>query len=101
MPKQSVTPLAYLMDMLYIQGTQLAKMVHVDRTIISRWKNVRAELNMKSAYFEDVVEAILDINEEQGIQTLERFFFINQPFKGGRTRDTEKGSIGMACFQRF
>ncbi len=39
MPKQSVTPLAYLMDMLYIQGTQLAKMVHVDRTIISRWKN--------------------------------------------------------------
>lgn len=74
MPKQSVTPLAYLMDMLYIQGTQLAKMVHVDRTIISRWKNGRAELNMKSAYFEDVVEAILDINEEQGIQTLERFF---------------------------
>ena len=54
------------MDMLYIQGTQLAKLVHVDRTIISRWKNGRAELNMKSAYFEDVVEAILDINEEQG-----------------------------------
>ena len=47
MPKQSVTPLAYLMDMFYIKGTQLAKMVHVDRTIISRWKNGRAELNMK------------------------------------------------------
>lgn len=74
MPKPPVTPLAYLMDMLYIQGTQLAKAVHVDRTIISRWKNGRAELNMKSHYFNDIVDAILDINEEQGLMTLERFF---------------------------
>lgn len=74
MTKQPVTPLAYLMDMLYIQGTQLAKAVHVDRTIISRWKNGRAELNMKSQYFSDIVNAILDINKQQGIKTLERFF---------------------------
>lgn len=74
MPKQPVTPLAYLMEMLYIQGTQLAKAVHVDRTIISRWKNGRAELNMKSHYFNDIVNAILDINDEQGLRTLERFF---------------------------
>ncbi|WP_066686943.1 hypothetical protein [Christensenella intestinihominis] len=74
MTKQLVTPLAYLMDMLYIQGTQLAKAVHVDRTIISRWKNGRTELNMKSQYFSDIVDAILDINEQQGIKTLERFF---------------------------
>ena len=74
MTKQPVTPLAYLMDMLYIQGTQLAKAVHVDRTIISRWKNGRAELNMISQYFSDIVNAILDINKQQGIKTLERFF---------------------------
>lgn len=74
MPKPPITPLAYLMEMLYIQGTQLAKTVHVDRTIISRWKNGRAELNMKSHYFKDIVDAILEFNEEQGLTTLERFF---------------------------
>lgn len=74
MPVQNNTPLSYLMDMLYIQGTQLAKMVHVDRTVISRWKNGRTELSMKSAYFDDIVNAVLDINEQHGLGTLERFF---------------------------
>ncbi len=74
MPKPTTTPLGYLMDMLYIQGTQLAKMVHVDRTVVSRWKNGRTELNMKSGYFDDIVKALLDINEQQGLGTLERFF---------------------------
>ncbi len=74
MPVQNNTPLSYLMDMLYIQGTQLAKMVHVDRTVISRWKNGRTELSMKSAYFDDIVNAVLDINELHGLGTLERFF---------------------------
>ncbi len=74
MPKPPVTPLAYLMEMLYIQGTQLAEAIHVDRTIISRWKNGRVELNIKSRYFSDIVNAILDINAEQGLKTLERFF---------------------------
>ncbi len=74
MPVQNNTPLSYLMDMLYIQGTQLAKMVHVDRTVISRWKNGRTELSMKSAYFDDIVNAVLDVNEQHGLGTLERFF---------------------------
>jgi len=74
MAKQTTTPLGYLMDMLYVQGTQLSNMVHVDRTVISRWRNGRSEFNMKSGYFDDVVNALIDINEKQGLQTLERFF---------------------------
>jgi len=74
MAEHAQTPLAYLMDMLYIQGTKLAGAVHVDRTVISRWKNGRTKLHAKSAYFQDVVNALLDFNEKQGLRKLERFF---------------------------
>lgn len=79
MAKKPATPLAYLMDMLYIQGAQLARTVHVDRTIISRWKNGRVELSPKSPYFEEIVEAIIKFNKEQGLNTLERFFSSLEP----------------------
>ena len=79
MAKKPATPLAYLMDMLYIQGSQLARTVHVDRTIISRWKNGRVELGPKSPYFEEIIRAIVKANKEQGLNTLERFFSSLEP----------------------
>lgn len=79
MAKKPATPLAYLMDMLYIQGSQLARSIHVDRTIISRWKNGRVELSPKSPYFDEIVQAILEFNKEQGLHTLERFFSSLEP----------------------
>lgn len=74
MGEHAQTPLGYLMDMLYIQGTKLAGAVHVDRTVISRWKNGRTKLHANSIYFQDVVNAILDFNDQQGLRKLERFF---------------------------
>ncbi|MEA5002330.1 MAG: hypothetical protein VB081_02400 [Christensenella sp.] len=74
MAEHAQTPLGYLMEMLYIQGTKLASAIHVDRTVISRWKNGRTKLHAKSVYFQDIVNAILDFNEEQGLRKLERFF---------------------------
>ena len=87
MAKKPATPLAYLMDMLYIQGSQLARTVHVDRTIISRWRNGRVELGPKSPYFEEIIRAIVKVNKERGLNTLERFFSSLEP---GIAVDTEQ-----------
>ncbi|WP_195269795.1 hypothetical protein [Eubacterium sp. 1001713B170207_170306_E7] len=87
MARKPATPLAYLMDMLYIQGAQLARAVHVDRTIISRWKNGRVELSPKSPYFEEIVQAIMKFNDKRGLHTLERFFASLEP---GVAVDTEQ-----------
>ena len=74
MNTNSPTPLAYIMDILYIQGSELAQRAHIDRTMVSRWKNGKLEFSMKSSCFEDIVNAILDINENKGLEILELFF---------------------------
>lgn len=56
MAKKPATPLAYLMDMLYIQGSQLARTVHVDRTIISRGNLKPLTTNVKDIVVTNVEE---------------------------------------------
>lgn len=74
MSEKYVTPLAQLMEILYLPGAALAREVHIDRSIISRWKNGRADLNLRTPYFSDVVDALVRVNESQGLHILERFF---------------------------
>ena len=72
--KSTQTPLGQIMDLLYINGSDLAHRAHIDRTMVSRWKNGRLEFSMKSSCFEDIVNVILDINESQNLEILELFF---------------------------
>ena len=66
--------LKYVMELLKITGQQLANMINVDRTLVSKWKNGSRPFDISIQYFSKIVEAIIIINEKQNIQTLERFF---------------------------
>jgi len=70
----SKSQLAYIMDMLDIVGTDLAVVLDIDRTLISKWKNGVRTLKPSSKHFNSMVEALIFFNSKNKSASLERFF---------------------------
>lgn len=66
--------LSYLLNLLDISPTQMAKYVHVDRSLVSKWKSGSRTIDGNSHYLNDIVEFIYYKNSELNIKTLERLF---------------------------
>ncbi len=74
MRKKNTKPLGYLLDILNIRPTDLAKAIHVDRTNISKWIYGVRPFDIHSAHYEAVVGYLIEFNATQNINTLEKLF---------------------------
>ncbi|MBN2853134.1 MAG: helix-turn-helix transcriptional regulator, partial [Clostridia bacterium] len=71
---QSINRLKYIMELLKVSGQQLADRISVDRTLVSKWKNGARPFDPSIVHFSKTVSSLIEINNSQGINTLERFF---------------------------
>ncbi len=90
------SPIAYLMELLDISGDSLAKHLHIERTTISKWKSGARVLKMSSAYFKDIFEYFVQVNNDSGLQPLEQFFSKLYP-----KDDPDSPEFLWRCFCRF
>ncbi len=60
MKKKSPTTFGYIMKCLNIQTVSMARALHVDASLISKWKNGDRTLSSKSIYFNDVIDYLLE-----------------------------------------
>lgn len=65
--------LSYVMELLNISGQKLADMLMVSRSLVSKWKNGKLPFNPSIYHFNNVIDAIILVNNEQQVKTLERF----------------------------
>lgn len=59
MKKRTYSPLGYIMNFMGIHTLQMAQAIHVDASLISKWKTGNRSFSDKTLYFEDVVNYIL------------------------------------------
>lgn len=57
--------LAYLMDAMGVTGKELSKVLHVDYTLISKWRNNSRQLTVRSSYLEKVAAYFLSLDDAQ------------------------------------
>jgi len=60
--KKSTSRLAYLMNALNILGGDLANELHVDYSLVSKWKNNKRPLTNRSSYLKKIADYILSID---------------------------------------
>ncbi len=65
--------LSYVMELLNISGQKLADNLMVSRSLVSKWKNGKLPFNPSIYHFENVIDAIIKINNKQQAKILERF----------------------------
>jgi len=66
--------LAYLMDALNVSGKELAGAIHMDVSLISKWRNKKRVLNYRSPYFSELVEYFLKVDKVNHYHVLKRLF---------------------------
>lgn len=70
MKKKSLSTLGFVMESLNIQTVQMSRSLHVDASLISKWKSGDRSLTAKSIYFDDVIDFIMDFSNQSLHETL-------------------------------
>ncbi|MCC8028523.1 MAG: hypothetical protein LIO75_01765 [Lachnospiraceae bacterium] len=70
MKNKSLSTLGFIMDSMDIQTIALAQNLHVDASLVSKWKTGSRTLSERSAYFNDVIEYLISFSEEDGFRLL-------------------------------
>ncbi|MEG0903834.1 MAG: hypothetical protein RSD97_05285 [Lachnospiraceae bacterium] len=93
---KKLSNLGYLTRLLQISSTELSRYLHVDVSLVSKWKSGSRQLTAKSAYYDEVVAYLLDINFNLGDRILQNFFDSVYPDAVKATIDDVK-----LCMVRF
>ncbi|MEF9940879.1 MAG: hypothetical protein RSA90_03165 [Lachnospiraceae bacterium] len=82
--------------LLQISSTELSRYLHVDVSLVSKWKRGTRQLTNKSGYYDEVVTYLLDANFKLGNRILQNFFDQVYP-------DEEKNNLEDVnhCLVRF
>jgi len=64
MAEHESTTLGYLMDYLRISTVSMAHKLHVDPSLVSKWRSGSRRLGVQSIYFEEVCSILLEENQE-------------------------------------
>lgn len=72
MHKRRISTLGFLMERLNIQTVSLARILHVDASLISKWKTGDRCLTSKSAYFDDVIIFLMSVSKKSDHKILEK-----------------------------
>lgn len=60
MKKKSLSTLGYIMNRLNIQTVSMSRAIHVDASLISKWRTGDRNLSGKSIYFDDVIVFLME-----------------------------------------
>lgn len=60
MTEKKLSTLGYLMDRLGLSTAGLARRLHVDASLVSKWRSGSRRLNVKSVYFEEICAMLLE-----------------------------------------
>lgn len=71
MKKKSFSTLGYIMEALNIQTVSMSRFIHVDASLVSKWKTGDRTLSEKSIYFDDIIDYIMDQSTNTIHQNLE------------------------------
>lgn len=66
--------LSLLLDYMHISAVDLADAIHVDPSLISRWRTKSRQFNRMSTYYSDVIEFVLERDKPLSYQNI--FFFL-------------------------
>lgn len=70
MKQKSLSTLGYLMEQLNIPTVYMAQSVHVDASLVSKWKTGSRTLSSRSVYFDDIIQCILKEAEKSDYRLL-------------------------------
>ena len=62
MTERKLSTLGYLMDRLGLSTAALARRLHVDASLVSKWRSGSRRLSAKSVYFDEVCRMLLEQN---------------------------------------
>lgn len=60
MTAKTLSIFGHLMNFLNISTADLANAIHVDASLVSKWKSGSRKISEKSVYFEDIIQYLLD-----------------------------------------
>lgn len=63
MTERKLSTLGYLMDRMGLSAAALARRLHVDASLVSKWRSGSRHLNPRSMYFDDICSMLLEQNE--------------------------------------
>ncbi len=71
----------YIVNYLNIKTSLMAKFIHVDSSLISKWKSGQRQINEESVYFNDVVSFIMNYDENNCYSTLKKVLTELYPYE--------------------
>lgn len=66
MKNRTLSMVGFFIDSLHIKTVSMAAALHVDASLISKWKSGKRILTDKSMYFDDVIAYFLEQNRNLG-----------------------------------
>lgn len=81
MRKKSLSPLGYLMECLGIQTVSMSRILHVDASLVSKWKTGNRNLSEKSIYFNNIVDYIIEQSKNSNYESLKSALMDLYPHK--------------------
>ena len=76
MKEKSYTQLSLILDHLFIKSKDMASAIHVDASMVSRWRTGKRMLNNRSEHYANIIAFILDWDERMSYQNIISFLIV-------------------------
>ena len=83
MTERKLSTLGYLMDRLGLSTAALARRLHVDASLVSKWRSGSRRLSAKSVYFDEVCRMLLEQNPMALTDALRSLVPLEEAERGG------------------
>ena len=90
MTERKLSTLGYLMDRLGLSTAALARRLHVDASLVSKWRSGSRRLSAKSVYFDEVCRMLLEQNPMALTDALRSLVPLEEP----KREEGERGKRG-------
>lgn len=90
----TLSRLGLLMNSLDVSGKDLATALHVDDSLVSKWKNNHRPLTPDSPYLSLIAQILLDAEKKRGTKVINMLF---TPFANTENLVTKKAKINCLC----
>lgn len=95
MTERKLSTLGYLMDRLGLSTAALARRLHVDASLVSKWRSGSRRLSAKSVYFDEVCRMLLEQNPMALADALRSLVPLEEP-KGEEVDVSGTGDGGLS-----
>lgn len=65
--------ISYILKLLNISPSKMSQTLNIDRTLVSKWKNAKRNVDVNNEYFDKLIDYLLLVNTHLGINSLEIF----------------------------